>query len=62
MNYITLGILIVLLLVIVYLSYEKKNKQENFNNIKLKPLLNKTHDFAKYLILEKQCQMDLHLE
>jgi hypothetical protein len=53
MNYITLGILIVLLLVIVYLSYEKKkNKQENFNNIQLKPILNKTHDFAKYLILE----------
>jgi hypothetical protein len=54
MNYITLGILIVILFIIVYLSYEKKNKkQEQFNNIKFKPLLNKTHDIAKYLILEK---------
>ena len=46
MNYITLGILFI----IVYLTYEKKQK-EKFNNYKLKPILNKTHDFAKYFLL-----------
>jgi len=50
MNYITLGILIVILFIIVYLSYEKKQK-EKFNNYKLNPILNKTHDFAKYFLL-----------
>jgi len=55
MNYITLGILIVILIIFVYLSYEKKQnkKQDNFSNIKFRPFLNKTHDLAKYLILEK---------